>query len=109
MNSKKNFFTRKRIILLATAVVLLILAIVAFDTRLMVRKYSIETEEIETEKAVGRIAARLNLPCPPCIALAVPGEIIDEKIAALLIKYGIDKINVVKKSLPLWEGGIAKR
>ena len=55
-----------------------------------------ETEEIETEKAVGRIAARLNLPCPPCIALAVPGEIIDEKIAGLLIKYGINKINVVK-------------
>ena len=55
-----------------------------------------ETEEIETEKAVGRIAARLNLPCPPCIALAVPGEIIDEKIAGLLKKYGIGKINVVK-------------
>ena len=55
-----------------------------------------ETEEIETEKSVGRIAARLNLPCPPCIALAVPGEAIDEKIAALLIKYGIHKINVVK-------------
>ena len=48
MNSKKNFFTRKRIILLATAVVLLILAIFAFDTSLMVRKYSIEVEEIET-------------------------------------------------------------
>lgn len=55
-----------------------------------------ETEGIETEKAVGRIAARLNLPCPPCIALAVPGEIIDEKIAGLLKKYGIEKINVVK-------------
>ncbi|MBQ6877635.1 MAG: aminotransferase class V-fold PLP-dependent enzyme [Oscillospiraceae bacterium] len=55
-----------------------------------------ETEEIETEKAIGRISARLNLPCPPCIALSVPGEIIDEKIAALLIKYGIEKINVVK-------------
>lgn len=55
-----------------------------------------ETEEIETEKAVGRIAARLNLPCPPCIALAVPGEVIDEKTAALLIKYGIRRINVVK-------------
>ena len=55
-----------------------------------------ETEEIETENAVGRIAARLNLPCPPCIALAVPGEIIDEKIAGLLKKYGIEKINVVK-------------
>lgn len=48
MNSKKQFFTRKRIILLAAAVILLILAIFAFDTRLMVRKYSIEAEEIET-------------------------------------------------------------
>ena len=48
MNSKKQFFTRKRIILLATAVVLLILIIFAFDTRLMVRKYSIEAKEIET-------------------------------------------------------------
>ena len=55
-----------------------------------------ETEEVATENAVGRIAARLNLPCPPCIALAVPGEIIDEKIAGLLKKYGIGKINVVK-------------
>ena len=55
-----------------------------------------ETEEIETEKAAGRIAARLNLPCPPCIALAVPGEIIDEKIVGLLEKYGVDRINVVK-------------
>ena len=48
MNSKKQFFTRKRTILLATAVVLLILFLIAFDTRLMVRKYSIEEEEIET-------------------------------------------------------------
>ena len=55
-----------------------------------------ESEEIATENAVGRIAARLNLPCPPCIALAVPGEIIDEKLAALLKKYGVHKINVVK-------------
>ena len=55
-----------------------------------------ETEEIETKNAIGRIAARLDLPCPPCIAIAVPGEIIDEKIAGLLKKYGIDKINVVK-------------
>ncbi len=55
-----------------------------------------ETEETETKNAVGRIAARLNLPCPPCIALAVPGEIISDDIAELLIRYGISKINVVK-------------
>lgn len=55
-----------------------------------------ESEEIETEKAVGRIAANLNLPCPPCIAITVPGEVIDEKIAKLLLKYGIHKVNVIK-------------
>ena len=55
-----------------------------------------ESEEIETEKSVGRIVAGLNLPCPPCIALSVPGEVINEKIAALLTKYGVYKINVVK-------------
>ena len=55
-----------------------------------------ETEEIETEKAIGRIGARLDLPCPPCIALAVPGEIISDDIAKLLIRYGIGKIIVVK-------------
>ena len=55
-----------------------------------------ETEEIETEKAIGRIGARLDLPCPPCIALAVPGEIISDDIAKLLIRYGISRINVVK-------------
>lgn len=53
-------------------------------------------EEIETENAVGRISSKLNLPCPPCIALSVPGEIIDEKTKELLIKYGITRLNVVK-------------
>lgn len=55
-----------------------------------------EAEEIKTENSIGRVAAGLNLPCPPCIALAVPGEIISEDIAKLLIEYGIEKINVVK-------------
>ncbi|MBR3611502.1 MAG: aminotransferase class V-fold PLP-dependent enzyme [Oscillospiraceae bacterium] len=55
-----------------------------------------ESEEIPVKDAVGRIAAGLNLPCPPCIALAAPGEIISDDIANLLIKYGIEKINAVK-------------
>ena len=52
MNSKTKFFTRKRMILLATAVILLILAMFAFDTRLLVQNYTIEAEEIETEETV---------------------------------------------------------
>ena len=55
-----------------------------------------ESEEIKTKEAIGRIAAKLDLPCPPCIALSVPGEVIDERTAELLEKYGVKTINVVK-------------
>lgn len=46
MNNKKSFFTRKRIILLAGILALVVLAILAFDSRLLVRRYTIEAEEI---------------------------------------------------------------
>lgn len=55
-----------------------------------------ESVLIPTANALGKTAASLVLPCPPCIALASPGEIINEELISLLIKYGIDKINVVK-------------
>ena len=55
-----------------------------------------ESVLIKTKDACKRTAASLVMPCPPCIALASPGEIIDEKLQNLLIKYGIDEINVVK-------------
>lgn len=55
-----------------------------------------ESVLIKTKDACKRTAASLVMPCPPCIALASPGEIIDEKLQSLLIKYGIDEINVVK-------------
>lgn len=67
------------------------------EKAMSIRKASFaESEEIAAENSVGRVAAALNLPCPPCIALAVPGEIINEETAALLLKYGVHKISVVK-------------
>ncbi len=46
MNSKKSIFTRKRIIVLAVILGLVVLAIIAFDSRLLIRHYTIEAEEI---------------------------------------------------------------
>ena len=47
MNGKNQFFTRKRIIVLAIIFALIVLTILAFDSRLLIRKYTIEAEEIE--------------------------------------------------------------
>lgn len=55
-----------------------------------------ESERIKTTEALGKTAASLVLPCPPCIALAAPGEIINEELQSLLLKYGIEEINAVK-------------
>ncbi len=46
MDSKKNFFTRKRMIVLAIILALIVLAIFAFDSRLSIRRYTIEADEI---------------------------------------------------------------
>ncbi len=55
-----------------------------------------ESESVPVKYARGRVAASLVLPCPPCIALASPGEEINEELQSLFVKYGIETINVVK-------------
>ena len=55
-----------------------------------------ESESAPVKNALGRVAASLVLPCPPCIALSAPGEIINEEIQGLFVKYGIERINLVK-------------
>ena len=50
----------------------------------------------DTKDVLGKTAASLVLPCPPCIALASPGEVINEELQGLLLKYGIERINTVK-------------
>ena len=57
---------------------------------------SIPADEIE--KAVGRICGRTVSCCPPGIAAAVPGEVITEEIADIVIKYGLPGINAVRSS-----------
>ncbi len=54
-----------------------------------------KSETVDAAASLGRTDASLSAPCPPCIALAAPGEIIDEDTVKLFKKYGVLKINVV--------------
>ena len=65
----------------------------ALSTREAVFAKSVLTD---TESSLGKTAASLVLPCPPCIALAAPGEVINGELINLLKAYGINEIAVVK-------------
>ncbi|MDD2417770.1 MAG: aminotransferase class V-fold PLP-dependent enzyme [Oscillospiraceae bacterium] len=53
-------------------------------------------ETVDADHAVGRIAARSVCPCPPGIAVVVPGEIIDAQAAEKLKLFGFERLVVVK-------------
>ncbi|MBQ8732821.1 MAG: DegT/DnrJ/EryC1/StrS family aminotransferase [Oscillospiraceae bacterium] len=53
------------------------------------------SERIPVNQAEGRIAASVNCPCPPCVPLTVPGEVLDKNICELLQYYGISHVDVV--------------
>lgn len=55
------------------------------------------TETIWVDKAKGRIVASFSLVCPPAVAIAVPGEIIDDAVMEVLRDNGISTIKVVKE------------
>ncbi len=55
-----------------------------------------KNELINTKDAVGRVCATPTTACPPAVPIVVSGELIDENISAVLLSYGIDKIEVVK-------------
>lgn len=56
-----------------------------------------ESEEISVENALNRVCASPTVSCPPAIPIAVSGEIITKKHIELFKRYGIEKIQVVKK------------
>lgn len=55
-----------------------------------------ESEEIDVEKAVGRVCANPTVSCPPAVPIAVSGEKITENHIELFKKYEIKKIQVIK-------------
>ena len=55
------------------------------------------SEEVEVDKAIGRILATPTVYCPPAIPIAVCGEVIDEKAVEVFKYYHINTILVVKE------------
>lgn len=55
-----------------------------------------EYETVAVEDSLGRICAGVDVPCPPAIAVAVSGEIIDENCIKIFKRYGILFVNVIQ-------------
>ena len=55
-----------------------------------------QCEEIPVSRSVGRVCSSPALSCPPAVPIAVSGELISEDVAALLLKYGVSTVSVVK-------------
>jgi arginine/lysine/ornithine decarboxylase len=53
------------------------------------------SEEIPLPQAVGRVSSSCVSPCPPGLPVVMPGEEIDENLAAVLKRYGISRLNVL--------------
>lgn len=54
------------------------------------------SEEVPMAQAVGRIAAQAACPCPPGVPVVMPGEVMTEKAAEFLIRYGFFSAKVLK-------------
>ena len=54
---------------------------------------------LPAEKCAGRVLAAPALSCPPCIPIAVCGEVVDEGIIDRLRYYGKGYCEVIKQSL----------
>lgn len=68
------------------------------QVRLSIKKAVFSKSElVKTVNAVGRVCAAPIAACPPAVPIVVSGEVIDENIARVLLKFGIDKIEVLKE------------
>lgn len=54
------------------------------------------SECVPVKESAGRTAAETACPCPPGVPVVMPGERIDEKCVNILLKTGIQHINVIK-------------
>ena len=53
-------------------------------------------ESVPVGNSAGRIAAEAACPCPPGVPVVIPGEKISENCVNILLKTGIQRINVIK-------------
>jgi arginine/lysine/ornithine decarboxylase len=52
---------------------------------------------VPLEKAGGEVCAGLSAPCPPCVPLIMPGEIIDHNVVDALKLYGVKTVAVIDR------------
>ncbi len=57
-----------------------------------------EKEIVAAKNAVGRICASPTVSCPPAVPIVISGEIITDSAVKLFEQYGMQNIEVVKKS-----------
>ncbi|MFO7160124.1 MAG: aminotransferase class V-fold PLP-dependent enzyme [[Clostridium] cellulosi] len=55
-----------------------------------------DSETVSVDNCIGRIAAQAVCPCPPCVPLVMPGELISHEIASAIKSYGVLNLKVVK-------------
>ena len=55
-----------------------------------------QNETVDVSVCRGRVAAEAKCPCPPCVPVVMPGELISETMVISLKSYGVLKIKVVK-------------
>lgn len=51
---------------------------------------------VPIQDALGRIAGAPTIACPPGVAIVMPGEEIDEEGIKYLLRYGIERVSVLK-------------
>lgn len=54
-------------------------------------------KKVPLAKAVGYVCGEIKAPCPPCIPVVMPGEIISDEAAEALRLYNVKEISVITK------------
>lgn len=54
------------------------------------------SEEVPLSEAEGRVCASVSCPCPPCVPLVMPGELITAAMKEVLKEYGVERVRVVR-------------
>ena len=53
------------------------------------------SEEIPLSEAEGRVCGAIACPCPPCVPVVMPGELVTAAVIGVLSEYGVSGIRVV--------------
>ena len=51
--------------------------------------------KVPVTESVGRICAGISSPCPPCVPIVMPGEVISREAADALLSFGVDEADIV--------------